>query len=149
MFNKCKDKAMSKFGCTCGHIISDSQSPNEVTGWLLSDKSSEIFFDKMISVIDEYVEYKSQNKEVEFRKKNFNDMYPNDMNAGGMIHDVLISYFFSLTLDVLECKNCGNIWMQRNPDENFYLGYSPKGDVKNRKYVLGFNIAQDLKAEDY
>jgi hypothetical protein len=27
---------MSKFACTCGHVISDVQCPNEVTGWLLS-----------------------------------------------------------------------------------------------------------------
>lgn len=140
---------MSKFECSCGYIISDSQSPNEVTGWLLSDKSSDFFFDKMISVIDEYVEYKSKGKETEFRSKNFNDAYPNDINAGGMIHDILISYFFSSTLDVLECKNCGNIWVQRNPDENFYLKYSPQDNVEDKKHVLGFNIIQDLKAEDY
>ena len=140
---------MSKFGCSCGHIISDSQSPNEVTGWLLSDKSSEFFFDKMISVIDEYVEYKSKGKEIEFRGKNLNEMYPNDINVGGMIHDILISYFFSSTLDVLECKNCGNLWVQRNPDENFYLKYSPQGNTGDVKHLLGFNLTQDLKAENY
>lgn len=140
---------MSKFGCSCGHIISDSQSPNEVTGWLLSDKSSEFFFDKMISVIDEYVEYKSKGKEIEFRGKNLNEMYPNDINVGGMIHDILISYFFSSTLDVLECKNCGNLWVQRNPDENFYLKYSPQGNTDDVKHLLGFNLTQDLKAENY
>ena len=140
---------MSKFGCSCGHIISASQSPNEVTGWLLSDKSSEFFFDKMISVIDEYVEYKSKGKEIEFRGKNLNEMYPNDINVGGMIHDILISYFFSSTLDVLECKNCGNLWVQRNPDENFYLKYSPQGNTDDVKHLLGFNLTQDLKAENY
>ena len=62
---------MSKFECSCGYIISDSQSPNEVTGWLLSDKSSDLFFDNIISVIDESVEYKSKANETEIRSQNF------------------------------------------------------------------------------
>ena len=140
---------MSRFECICGHIISDSQSPNEVTGWLLSDKSGEFFFDKIDSVIDEYLEYRLQNKLAEFKLKYFNDIYPDDINAGGIIHDILTRYFRDLTLATMECKNCGSIWVQRTPDENFYLRYSPQNNVKDKKHVLGLNITEDLKADDY
>ena len=140
---------MSRFKCNCGHIISDSLSPNEVTGWLLSDKSGEFFFDKIDSVIDEYLEYKSQNKLAEFKLKYFNDIYPDDINAGGVIHDILIRYFRALTLAVMECKNCGSIWIQRTPDENFYLRYLLQDNIEGKKYVLGFNVTKDLNEEDY
>lgn len=140
---------MSKFGCTCGHVISDVVVPNEVTGWLLSDKSGEFFFDKMVSVIDEYSEYQAKGKETEFRLKYFDETYPDDINPGGIVHDILTSYFFSLTLDVLECKNCGNIWVQKHPDENFYLKYSPQGNEKDKKQVLGFNVTKNLESKDF
>ncbi len=46
---------MSKFGCTCGNTISDVHCPNEVTGYLLSDKSGEEIFNLICSTIDDYM----------------------------------------------------------------------------------------------
>jgi len=138
---------MSKFACTCGHIISDGQYPNEVTGLLLSNKSGESFFEAISDTIDDYLRH-AANSDVEgWRKKHFNEMYPPDISAGGMIHDVLTSRFFDLTLATMECDECGRLWVQRSPDENHYHAYSADDDAKSRIKLLGQNDSADESAK--
>jgi hypothetical protein len=130
---------MGKFACTCGHIISDVQCPNDVTGWLLSDKSGESFFNAISDTIDDYMRHAANDDVDGWRNKHFNAMYPPDISAGGMIHDVLTNRFFDLTLAVMECDKCGRIWVQRTPDMNKYHGYSPDDAADARAKLLGYN----------
>jgi hypothetical protein len=132
---------MSKFACTCGHVISDVQCPNEVTGWLLSDKSGESFFTTIHQTIDDYLQHAEKDDIAGWRRKHFNDIYPSDISAGSMIHDVLTSRFFDLTLATMECEQCGRIWVQRTPDMNHYHGYSPDDNDDSRIKLLGYNEA--------
>ena len=132
---------MGKFACTCGHVISDVQCPNEVTGWLLSDKSGESFFDLISETIDDYLRHAASDDVEGWRQKHFNEMYPSDISAGGMIHDVLTSRFFDLTLATMECDNCGRLWVQRTPDVNRYHEYSADDDAESRAKLLGYNEA--------
>ena len=134
---------MGKFGCTCGHVISDVQCPNEVTGWLLSDKSGESFFKSISDTINDYLQHVANDDLRGWRAKHFNDMYPNDIPAGEMIHDVLTSRFFDLTLGAFECDKCGRLWLQQTPDMNHYHAYSPDDDADARKKMLGYNDAAD------
>jgi len=90
---------MSKLGCTCGHVISDAQSPNEVTGWMLSDKSSEVFFDAICETINDYQTHASADDIAGWQKKHFNEQYPQNLSMGDMIHDVLTSRFFNCLHD--------------------------------------------------
>jgi hypothetical protein len=129
---------MSKFGCTCGNTISDVQCPNEVTGYLLSDKSGEEFFNLICSTIDDYMQHRAANDVDGWRRKHFNEHYPAVESAGNMIHDVLTSAFFELSLAAMECDKCGRLWFQTRPDVNLYRGYSvdqPDAPVK----MLGYN----------
>jgi hypothetical protein len=129
---------MPKFGCTCGNVIFDVECPNEVTGYLLSDKSGEEFFNLICSTVDDYLKHRCANDVEGWRRKHFNDHYPADKSAGNMIHDVLTNAFFGLTLTAMECEQCGRLWFQTNPDVNHYCGYSldhPDARVK----MLGYN----------
>jgi hypothetical protein len=132
---------MGKFACTCGHVISDVQCPNEVTGWLLSDKSGESFFNAISATIDDYLRHAANDDIDGWRNKHFNEMYPPDISAGGMIHDVLARRFFDLTLAAMECDECGRLWVQRTPDTDRYRAFSPDGDADSRAKVLGYNEA--------
>jgi hypothetical protein len=132
---------MSKFACTCGNIITDVQCPNEVTGWLLSDKSGDAFFTLIREAIDDYCRHLANDDVERWRQKHFNDIYPTDLSAGHMIHDVLTNHFFRLTLAVMECDNCGRIWVQQKPDVNHYHGYCPDDLPQARPKLLGMNRA--------
>lgn len=134
---------MGKFACTCGHVISDVQRPNEVTGWLLSDKSGESFCTSISETIDDYLRHAAEDDIHGWRNKHFNDMYPADISAGEMIHDVLTSRFFDLTLATMECDECGRLWVQRKPDVNHYHGYSTDDGAGSRTKLLGYNEAVD------
>ena len=136
---------MSKLGCTCGHVISDAQSPNEVTGWMLSDKSSEVFFDAICETINDYQTHASADDIAGWQKKHFNEQYPQNLSMGDMIHDVLTSRFFNLTLATMECDCCGRLWVQQTPGTNHYHGYSPDIDGESRRKLLGYNSSD---AED-
>jgi hypothetical protein len=130
---------MGKFVCTCGHAISDVQCPNEVTGWLLSDKSGETFFNAIAETIDDYLRHAANGNVDGWRKKHFNETYPSEVSAGGMIHDVLTSHFFNLTLATMECDECGRLWVQRTPYKNQYHGYSTDDAPDARIKLLGYN----------
>lgn len=132
---------MSKFACICGNVISDVQCPNEVTGWLLSDKSGQEFFTEIHEIIDDFLQHLANCDLDGWRKKHFNEIYPQDVPAGHMIHDALTARLFDLTLATMECDNCGRLWVQQGPDKNHYHGYSPDDAAETRRKLLGYNIA--------
>ncbi|QDU39412.1 hypothetical protein Mal4_37570 [Maioricimonas rarisocia] len=139
---------MSKFGCTCGNVISDVQCPNDVTGWLLSDKSSEEFFSAISDTIDAYLQHLADGDADGWRRKHFNNVYPSDLSGGSMIHDVLTGLFFDRTLKTMECDRCGRLWIQDKPDGNEYHPYSPDCDADARTKMLGYNTAHgDMKPD--
>lgn len=139
---------MSKFTCTCGHVISDTLCPNEVTGWLLSNKSGESFFAAIQETIDDYLAHVAKNDIDGWRRRHFNDIYPLDVPPGHMIHDLLTSRFLQLTLATMECEKCGSVWIQRTPDMNQYQGYSPNESGNARSKLLGFNVASKKRSDE-
>lgn len=129
---------MSNFRCTCGHIISDVVGPNEVTGDILSDKSGDIFFDSVASVIDDFFAHFQTDRLSEWRTKHFNDLYPKDLSPGVMLHDALHSIYLGLRLAMMECDQCGRLWIQKAVGVNEYIAYSFDGS-SNRPKLLGLN----------
>jgi len=130
---------MSKFGCTCGHVISDVSVPNEVTGHVLSDKSADVFYRDISEVVADFLKHQSDGRIADWRGKHFNDIYPKDEPPAEMIHDVLTGRLMDVTLAVLECDNCGRLWIQEAVGVNKYRGYSPDDEVGSRMKVLGLN----------
>lgn len=124
-------------------MISDVQCPNEVTGWLLSDKSGAAFFTAIHEAIDDYLQAAERGEIAGWRRKHFNDTNPLDLSAGHMIHDVLTSCFFGLTLATMECERCGRIWVQGAPDTNHYHAYKPDDSDDGRVKLLGYNQASN------
>ena len=110
--------SMSKLTCTCGHVISDVVCPNEVTGDVLSDKSAEAFHAAISSVVEDYLEHLQSGRVDQWRDRHFNEDYPTDLSGGEMIDDVLTSQLMSLTLAMLECDECGRLWIQTAPSVN-------------------------------
>lgn len=139
---------MGKSACTCGHIISDVQCPNEVTGWLLSDKSGESFFRSITDTVNDCLQHAADSDLDGWRGKHFNELYPTDVSVGDMIHDVLTSQFFDLTLAAMECDECGRMWVQQSPGMNHYHGYSADDPPAARAKVFGYNRFAGDSAEE-
>jgi hypothetical protein len=129
---------MAKFRCTCGHIISDSTCPNEVTGDILSEKSGEAFFEELASTIDDFFAHLQAGRVSDWRAKHFNDMYPKDLSPGTMLCDALNGRYMDLRLAMMECDRCGRLWIQKSGGEKEYVGYSFDGSG-HRPKVLGLN----------
>jgi hypothetical protein len=134
---------MGKFLCTCGNVISDVKCPNEVTGHLLSDKSSDKFFESIASTVQDFADHYSDNRLTEWREKHFNNQYPSDVSPGDMVHDILTSKFMDLTLHVYECDACGRIWIQKKVGVNQYQCYASEDTPEKRSKVLGLNVYED------
>ena len=137
---------MSRFRCTCGHIISDTMCPNEVTGDVLSDRSGELFFEAIASVIDDFFAHFRADRVSEWRAKHFNDCYPKDLSPGAMLHDALHSVYLDLRLAMMECDQCGRLWIQKAVGQNDNMGYSFDGSG-HRPKILGLNRSATNKAE--
>ena len=80
---------MGKFACTCGHVISDIECPNEVTGNILSDKGFHVFADAIVASVQDCFEHFQKEQIGEWRVQNFGDDYPADLTVGDMIEDIL------------------------------------------------------------
>jgi hypothetical protein len=132
---------MGKFACTCGHVISDGAIPNTVTGSILSDMSTELLSESISNVITDFLTHHATNQVHEWRAKHFNDIYPQDLPPSEMIHDILFGRLMSLTLEVMECDNCGRLWIQEAVGVNRWRGYSPDDATAPRMKVLGLNQA--------
>lgn len=134
---------MGKFGCSCGNIISDVAVPNEVTGFVLSDKSFDLFSNSISNVIDDFFTHLSSNSLEQWKAKHFNEVYPADVQPSGMIHDVLTDRLMEITLGMFECDSCGRLWIQENPTKNKYRGFAPDDSAESRVKILGLNQSSD------
>ncbi len=134
---------MPKFGCTCGNGISDVVVPNEVTGSILSDKSEEKFFDRLIEVLDDFLAYSNSNQLDEWRKKHFGEGNPPNLPPSEMILDVLDSIYANVMLGVFECDQCQRLWVQTKVGVNRYRAYSPDEGRDESSKVLGLNEWKD------
>lgn len=128
---------MSKLGCSCGHVISDVQVPNEVTGTLLSDKDGHDFFDFIDAATSDLLQHLESNNLAAWRAKHFNDIYPTNVSPSEMLADVIHSRFLDCTLALMECDACGRLYIQRAPGVNRYRGYEPERDDGGTPHVLG------------
>jgi O-acetyl-ADP-ribose deacetylase (regulator of RNase III) len=136
---------MSKLGCTCGNVIRDGQVPNEVEGSVLSDKGYHLYFDSIQEVVDDFLAHFQAGRLPDWKIKHFNPNYPEHVPLGGMLADVLQSAYLNLTLAVLECDQCGRLWIQKEVGKNEYAPYAFDG-TDQRPKILGLNESPEFKA---
>lgn len=134
---------MGKFGCTCGHVISDTTYPNEVTGDLLSCKNFELLSNYIEEVVSDFLNLQQQGRLDHWRSKYLNGPCSATIADFELISDVLTSKYSDLCLGVLECDECGRLWIQEEIGVNRYRAYSPNYDGPAPLKVLGLNRAPE------
>ncbi len=130
---------MSKFGCSCGHVISDVEAPNEVTGALISDKDEHAFFELLEATALDFLEHLKANNLAAWRAKHFNEIYPTDAVPAELLADAIYSRFLDHTRAVMECDACGRLYIERVHGSNRYRGDDPELDPTGDEtpHVLG------------
>lgn len=98
---------MSKFYCTCGHIIVDQTDFLPYKADFIKDKDFFAMLDKFDNLI----------------QQGFNDK-ANWMNWEILANEITSAYIH-YRHEILECIDCGRLWLQRN-NENKYVSFLPE-----------------------
>lgn len=126
---------MAKLKCTCGNFISTSSSFNESEGRLFSQKRSQDFLDTLAEEIDKLIHALQVDKVDDWIAQNLGATYPNSIEYGEMIRDIMHDTLLNDALDVLECDECGRLWIQI-PRTDRYRGYAPEKEWNPEHKVL-------------
>jgi hypothetical protein len=136
---------MSKFKCTCGFMISDGSHPNSVTGLVLSCESDDVFHDSVVAWVTELLNCQKQGKIADWYAKHLPHWTPqkkfDDEIVGMMVSDMLIERLGDVGLDMMECDDCGRLWIREGVRSGDYRSYSPDDAAESRMKVLGLNQA--------
>lgn len=98
---------MSKFLCTCGHVIIDQTDFLPYKGDFIKDKD----FFAMLDSFDNAI------------KRAFNDKA--NWTNWELLTNEITSTYIQNRQEILECQSCGRLWLQRNKDNN-YVSFLPE-----------------------
>lgn len=115
---------MAKLTCACGEVISTSGSSNESEGVLFSQSGAQDFLDALAELVDALTAAVRENTVNDWRSRNLGSTYPTDTSHGEMMRDIMYDKLLNDALDVLECRQCGRLWVQA-PRTNDYRAYAP------------------------
>ena len=129
---------MSKFRCTCGHIIVDQTDYLSYKGMVIKDQDSENFLSGIVGSCASLAEALQQDRRTEWIDENFGSDYPRDLDNSSMINDLISRLSLKYCVHVLECEQCGRIYVQEEPAVNSYAEYARvtprKGCILASKY---------------
>ena len=115
---------MSKLGCVCGNVISDSHYPCETEGRILRQQHDSIL-DEVGSLVDSFFQAIKANTRNEWITSHFPGPYPLLLPDSDVVSDIISSAIRAPLLTVAECSSCGRLWVQQNPGENRYTSFAP------------------------
>ena len=116
---------MSKFLCSCGHIIVDQTDHLPYKGEILKDEDQEEFWETITKGFTEFLELAVINKRQEWIDKSFGAGYPKDLDNESIISDFLSRTDIQYMVRLYECEICGRLWIQEGTQKNHFVSYSP------------------------
>lgn len=120
---------MSKLTCTCGYVILDQSDLLPYKAELFADQDSERLWD---GAADEIADYVGQT--VPSRRRWLADRLDfrgaGDPSMADAVFHILVSVAAPLRREMLECQNCGTLWLQAAPGDTRYRGYAPTSQTE-------------------
>lgn len=116
---------MSKLQCKCGHLISDVAYPCPTEARCLSQSVFEALDRRFASDVFAFLAAVRSGCRDAWLVKTFGDIYPKDLPDAEVISDLLSARYFKNSLRISECKQCGRLWIQKEPDDMYYRSFSP------------------------
>lgn len=123
---------MSQLKCLCGQVYRDpvvleGGKPSE--GWLLRDQDAEQYYQDLSNDIAEFIDAILAGKRNEWLAKRFHNGYPTNLSNAQVIQD--LRHAHSVDLSVIQCSNCGRLWVQEQPFANKWRSFRPDGEWKD------------------
>jgi hypothetical protein len=117
---------MAQFLCTCGHRISLVIAPSPLEASLFSDQKQEALQDAVCKAVLSLVRALQESRRAEY----VNALYGQEMEIDdeSLIFDTISYAEHPFLRRVHQCDACGRIWLQRKPDGNYYVAFSPDGE---------------------
>lgn len=117
---------MGKFGCLCGNVISDVEYPCKWTGQCVGDVPLEEA-EKELTKINEDLSSKSLSEQIQIVRStdHFTEQYTAESTID-LLGDLRMVVLGHRERSLLECEECGRLWVQKSPFENQYIGFRPE-----------------------
>ena len=116
---------MSKLGCRCGNIISDTVYPCPTEGDLTGQQDNERLQDESIKAVGSFVAALLGGRREEWIRTFFLSGYPQDISDESVISDILSTFDMRYRKSIAECDRCGRLWVQMRAGANEYRSYVP------------------------
>lgn len=129
---------MSKLGCKCGNVISDTTDDIPYKGVIIRDQDMERVFDDGISKdVDEFIKAISQGKREEWVRGYFLSGYPfSEVSNLEVISDIISRRFIERKLDVYQCMSCGSVKIQNDSSSNMFSSFAAEEWQKESESIL-------------
>jgi len=116
---------MSKLGCPCGNIISDSAQKDmeQYWGYFIKNKEWFDYQEQLSQLLSCLFESYKDGSHVEWLVKNC-PVY-SDQPLKGIISDIMSRLDHGVGFEYAECKKCRSLLVKKNGDENIYIRYQP------------------------
>ena len=129
---------MSKLGCECGNIISDTTDNIPYKGVIIRDQDVErVFDDGIANDIDDFIKAISQDKREEWLRDYFLSGYPfSEVSNLEAISDIISRRFIERKLDVYQCMSCGSIKIQNGSSSNIFNSFAAEKWLEGNESIL-------------
>jgi hypothetical protein len=115
---------MSKFGCVCGHSMSDITDNLPYKASFLPDEDTNHALDNVMEEVASLIHARERGEQAEYLTEQALFL-PNPT-----LRDILYHAFSHPTFEfgrtMYECERCGRIWMQAVPEKNEWVSYLPE-----------------------
>jgi len=117
---------MSKLGCQCGHVISDTTDFIAYKARFLRDEDSEIL-DLINADICSFMEAYKEGKKAEWISNYFGKNADKNMRNDWVIMNIQSHYEVPHEGVMYQCEKCGRIKIETLLD-NYYASFAPEGE---------------------
>jgi len=119
---------MSKLGCECGFILSDTAQKimDKYWGTVIPNGEYFSFLAESAKTVQSFIEAKEKGTAHHWLKEYFSEEYPTDMDMSSYVSDILSACFQGKGLAYGRCEKCGSLKIQDKTESNTYNRYTPE-----------------------
>lgn len=123
---------MSKWPCTCGHIIADSTDYLPYKGYFRADQDQDEYY-SVIDQLAEFIHAREIGEQERFFARHYGGKPPTKTDVKDVITSILARSRSRLERIMYECEQCGRLWIDY-PQGQTMLAYHPEHDQRG---ILG------------
>jgi hypothetical protein len=120
---------VSKFGCTCGHVIIDRTDYLPYKGQVLKDQDHETYF---ASTADALVEYLAGVRSGDIAEWHRKWPFLQGKTDERVVWTLMGWFWRKFAVDVYECEQCGRMWVQEGTESQRFVPFIPEDTSTSR-----------------